>query len=45
MHSAVNAGNASPSAQTLSFPIGMTVIGKQLIVDDEGNDRFLIFNL
>jgi hypothetical protein len=32
-------------AQTLSFSFGLSIIGKQLIVDDESNNRFLIFNL
>ena len=44
-HSDRNAGNASPSAQTLDFPFGMSIIGKQLFVNDFGNNRFLIFNL
>jgi hypothetical protein len=39
-----NAGNAGPTAQTLSFPFGMSLVGKQLIVDDNGNSRFLIFS-
>jgi hypothetical protein len=43
-HSDNNAGNASPTAQTLSFPFGMSIVGKQLIVDDQGNSRFLIFS-
>jgi hypothetical protein len=44
-HSDRNAGNASPSAQTLDFPFGLSVIGSQLIVNDFGNNRYLIFNL
>jgi hypothetical protein len=44
-HSSRNAGNASSSAQTLDFPFGMSIIGKQLFVNDFGNNRFLIFNL
>lgn len=44
-HGDANAGNAMPSAQTLSFPFGISVIGTQLFVDDEGNSRFLIFGL
>ena len=44
-HGSRNAGNASPSAQTLDFPFGMSIIGKQLFVNDFGNNRFLIFNL
>ena len=44
-HNSRNAGNASPSAQTLDFPFGMSIIGKQLFVNDFGNNRFLIFNL
>jgi hypothetical protein len=43
-HSDSNAGNAAPNAQTLSFPFGISIVGTQLIVDDEGNERFLIFN-
>jgi hypothetical protein len=42
-HSARNAGNASPSAQTLDFPFGMSIIGTQLFVNDFGNNRFLMF--
>ncbi len=44
-HSDRNAGNASPSAQTLDFPFGMSIIGKQLFVNDFGNNRVLIFNM
>jgi hypothetical protein len=44
-HSARNAGNSSPSAKTLAFPYGLSIIGTHLVVDDYGNDRFLIFNL
>ncbi len=40
-----NAGNASPSAQTLDFPFGMSIIGTQLFVNDFDNNRFLIFNM
>jgi len=43
-HSDSNAGNSSPTAQTLSFPFGMSISGSQLLVDDEGNSRFLIFS-
>ena len=43
-HSDSNTGNAAPNAQTLSFPFGISMVGTQLIVDDEGNERFLIFN-
>ncbi len=39
-----NAGNTSPSAQTLDFPFGLSLIGTQLIVNDFGNNRFLIFS-
>ncbi|MGC1189144.1 MAG: NHL repeat-containing protein [Candidatus Binatus sp.] len=44
-HGDENAGNASPSAQTLFGPYGLSVIGSQLIVNDFGNNRYLIFNL
>lgn len=44
-HNARNAGNASPSAQTLDFPFGMSIIGTQLFVNDFDNNRFLIFNM
>jgi hypothetical protein len=44
-HSDRNAGNASASAQTLDFPFGLSIIGTQLIVNDFGNNRYLIFNL
>ena len=44
-HRDENAGNASPSAQTLFGPFGLSVIGSQLIVNDFGNNRYLIFNL
>ena len=43
-HSDNNAGNASPTAQALSFPFGLSIVGKQLIVDDNGNSRFLLFS-
>ncbi len=39
-HSDNNAGNASPNAQTLSFPFGMSIVGKQLIVDDKATAAF-----
>ncbi len=44
-HSAKNAGQPSPSAQTLNFPFGMSIIGTQLFVSDYGNNRYLIFNM
>jgi hypothetical protein len=44
-HSDRNAGNASPSAQTLDFPFGISIIGSQMFVNDFGNSRYLIFNL
>ena len=44
MHGLSNAGNSMPSSQTLSFPFGLSLIGSQLIVDDESNNRFLIFS-
>jgi hypothetical protein len=44
-HSDRNAGNTSPSKQTLDFPFGLSLIGSQLIVNDVVNNRFLIFNL
>src|SRR5208282_4008097 len=40
-----NAGNASPSAQTLNFPQGLSIIGTNLVVDDDGDDRYLFFSL
>ena len=43
-HSDNNAGNASPTAQSLSFPFGLSIVGNQLVVDDNGNSRFLIFS-
>jgi hypothetical protein len=39
-----NAGNDAPSAQTLFGPIGLSIIGTQLLVNDSGNNRFLIFS-
>jgi hypothetical protein len=39
-----NAGDAGPTAQTLNFPFGMSLIGNQLVVTDFGNDRYLIFS-
>jgi hypothetical protein len=44
-HGEQNAGNPMPSAQTLNDPFGVSVIGKQLFVDDNGNSRVLIFGL
>jgi hypothetical protein len=41
----INAGNASPSAQTLNFPQGLSIIGTHLVVDDDGDDRYLFFSL
>jgi hypothetical protein len=41
-HNQSNGG--MPSAQTLGFPFGLSLIGTQLIVDDESNSRFLIFS-
>ncbi len=41
----INAGNASPSAQTLNFPQGISIIGTNLVVDDDGDDRYLFFGL
>src|SRR5271154_1858030 len=41
----INAGNASPSAQTLNFPQGLSIIGTNLVVDDDGDDRYLFFSL
>ena len=40
-----NAGNTSPSAQTLNFPQGLSIIGTQLVVDDDGDNRYLFFSL
>ena len=44
-HNLSNLGNLAPSAQSLSFPFGISLKGSDLIVDDEGNARFLIFGL
>ena len=44
-HNLSNLGNLAPSAQSLSFPFGISLKGNNLIVDDEGNARFLIFGL
>ena len=43
-HGEGNGGNASPSAQTLAAPFGMSLIGNQLVVNDFGNSRYLIFS-
>jgi hypothetical protein len=42
-HGVRNAGNTSPSAQTLNQPWGLSLIGTRLIVNDFGNNRYLIF--
>ena len=39
-----NAGNASPSANTFSYPDGMWSDGSKLVVDDCSNNRVLIWN-
>ena len=44
-HNLSNLGNLAPSAQSLSFPFGISLKGNQLFVDDESNARFLIFGL
>jgi hypothetical protein len=44
-HNDANAGSLTPTDQGLSFPFGISLKGNQLIVDDEGNARFLIFGL
>jgi hypothetical protein len=44
-HNDSNLGNLAPTAQSLSFPLGISLKGNNLIVDDEGNARFLIFGL
>jgi hypothetical protein len=36
--------DAHPSARTLDFPAGVKLIGTQLFVADEGNNRYLVFN-
>lgn len=36
--------SSGPTAQTLSFPFGISLMGKQLIVNDSYNSRYLIFN-
>jgi len=43
-HNDANAGNSVPSARTMSFPFGMSLVGKQLFVTDYSSSRFLIFN-
>src|SRR5271156_1782104 len=43
-HSARNTGLSSPTAQTLEFPFGLSLVGAQLIANDFGNNRFLIFS-
>ena len=43
-HGDNNAGNDAPSAQTLFGPFGLSIIGTQLLVNDSGNNRFLIFS-
>jgi hypothetical protein len=45
MHGDYNAGNSAPSAQTLGDPFGLSVIGKQLFVNDYDNNRVLIFGV
>ena len=44
-HNLSNTGDLAPTAQTLSFPFGISLKGSKLVVDDEGNSRFLFFNL
>ncbi|HWJ41120.1 MAG TPA: hypothetical protein VNT29_08295, partial [Candidatus Limnocylindrales bacterium] len=44
-HGDSNAGNLSPSAQTLSNPYGLFINGSQLIVSDFNNARVLIFGI
>ena len=39
-----NTGLASPTAQTLAFPFGLSLVGSQLFVNDFGNSRYLIFS-
>lgn len=39
-----NAFDAFPTARTLSYPAGLCVAGTQLIVTDNSNNRFLIFD-
>ena len=43
-HSARNTGLSSPTAQTLEFPFGLSLVGAQLIANDFGNSRYLIFS-
>ena len=40
----VNAGSLTPSATSLWNPSGLYVAGTQLIVADNGNNRYLIYN-
>jgi hypothetical protein len=44
-HGEQNAGNADPSAQTLSNPYGLFINGSQLLVSDYNNARVLIFGI
>ncbi|HEX7030798.1 MAG TPA: hypothetical protein VF254_09385 [Gammaproteobacteria bacterium] len=39
----INAGNANPTAQTLNHPMGVRVIGDELLVTDTDNSRVLIY--
>ena len=43
-HSGRNTGLSSPTAQTLEFPFGLSLVGAQLIANDFGNSRYLIFS-
>jgi len=44
-HGDPNAGNLSPSAQTLNNPYGLFISGSQLFVSDFENSRVLIFGI
>jgi hypothetical protein len=44
-HSDGNGGSLTPTATGLSFPFGLTMIGSKLVVNDNGNSRYLIFGL
>ncbi len=39
-----NTSDGNPSARIFSYPAGVLLVGDQLIVTDEGNSRYLIFN-
>jgi hypothetical protein len=44
-HNDANGGSSTPTAMGFGFPFGMSIIGNQLFVDDESNNRFVVFSL